>query len=52
LAYIAEALYLGNSRAAFLREILEIYAERVPSSRGIMWRVEEKWNVPPHEVFE
>jgi hypothetical protein len=47
LGYIAEALYLGNSRAAFLREILEVYAERVPSSRGIMWRVEEKWNVPP-----
>ena len=48
---IAEALYLGNSSAAFLREILEIYAERVPPSRGIMCRVEEKWNVLPHETF-
>jgi len=52
LGYIDEALYLGNSRAAFLREILEVYAETVPSSRGIMWRVEGKWNVPPHELFE
>jgi hypothetical protein len=48
---IAEALYLGNSSAAFLRESLEIYAERVPPSRGIMCRVEEKWNVLPHEPF-
>ena len=48
---IAETLYLGNSNDVFLRDILEVYAERVPSSSAIMWRVEVKWHVPPHEFF-